>query len=244
MSHRSEAIRTRVQFPNPRKDGSFAYLRQLSVTCLSLIAADLGTLLAVVGICSLVGLTWLNPLDETSRATVWFPSVGLAWILINTLMGLYPGLCLGFIDEFRRISLSITVVAAINLARLRVSADFFSDRLMYLCVAYALCLFLAPVVRSVVRKRLGRTSWWGFPTLVCGDDSMAFGVDQWLLENRRLGLRPLGVIADPQALELDRDNSRFLGSWSDARSIAEDRHAYWAVLVEPEESGRVQQDVK
>jgi Undecaprenyl-phosphate galactose phosphotransferase WbaP len=243
MPHRSEAIRTRIKFPDPRKDGSFPYLRQLGATCLALVAADLATLLAVVSFCSLIGLTWLNPLDETSRATVWLPSIGLALILVNSVMGLYPGLCLGFIDEFRRLSMSITVVALINAARLRVTAEFFADRLLFLSVAYVLCLFLAPVARSIVRKLLAKTRWWGFPALVCGNDSVTFGVDQWLLENRRLGLRSLGVIADPEALEIDRDNPRFLGPWSEARSIAEERHAYWAIVVESEELGRAQNDV-
>jgi Undecaprenyl-phosphate galactose phosphotransferase WbaP len=94
-----------------------------------------------------------------------------------------------------------------------------------------------------VRKTLARTSWWGFPTLVCGNDSAALNVDQWLLNNRRLGLRPIGVIADPQALELDSQSSRYIGPWSQARSIAEQRHAYWAVLVEPEDAGHLRYGV-
>ncbi|HEX6964070.1 MAG TPA: undecaprenyl-phosphate galactose phosphotransferase WbaP, partial [Lacipirellula sp.] len=171
------------------------------------------------------------------------PSVGLALVLINTLMGLYPGVCLGLVDEIRRLSLSITVVALINLARLRPDADFFYDRLLYLTVATGLCLFVSPIVRSVVRKTLARTSWWGFPTLVCGNDSAALNVDQWLLNNRRLGLRPVGVVADPHVMELDGESSRYVGAWNEARAIAEKRHAYWAVLVEPEDAGQLRYGV-
>jgi Undecaprenyl-phosphate galactose phosphotransferase WbaP len=243
VPRRSDSIRSRVQFPEPRRDGSFPYLRQLAAMSLSLIAADLLSLVLVIGVCSAVGLTWLNPADESSRAFVWLPSIGLAWILINTLMGLYPGVCLGLVDEIRRLSLSITVVALINVARLRISADWFGDRLLYLSVAYVLCLFLAPIIRSVTRKKLAKTSWWGFSALVCGNDAAAIGVDQWLLKNRRLGLRPLGVIADPHVLELDSESSRYLGSWDQARAIAEQRHAYWAILVEPDDAGQLRYDI-
>ncbi len=99
-------------------------------------------------ICALLGHgTFLaEPRRRILSRIVWLPSIALAWILINTLMGLYPGVCLGLVDEIRRLSLSITVVALINVARLRVGADWFADRLLYLAVAYALCLFLAPVV--------------------------------------------------------------------------------------------------
>ena len=175
---------------------------------------------------------------------MWLPSVSLAWILINTLLGLYPGVGLGLVDEIRRLSLSVFAVAMINAARLKVSADWFSDRLLFLAIASALCLFVAPVMRIVIRRTLAKTDWWGFPAIVCGDDSLAFGVDRWLLNNRRLGLRPLGVVADPQVLELGVDSPRFLGGWSDARAIAEQRHAYWAILVESEETGRFHESIE
>lgn len=244
VPHRSDSIRCRVLSPEPRRDGNIPYLRQLAATSLSLMAADLLSLFLVIGICSAVGLQWLNPTDLSSTASVWLPPVSLAWLLINTLLGLYPGVCLGLVDEIRRLSLSVAAVAMINAARLKPSADWFSDRLLFLIVASALCLFVAPVVRMLVRKALAKTSWWGFPAIICGDDSIAFGVDRWLLNNRRLGLRPLGVIADPNVLEVDGDSSRFLGEWSNARAVAEEKHAYWAILVESEETGRFHESVQ
>lgn len=234
----AEGIRPRVLFPDPRRDGNRPYLRQWATTCASLVFADLASLMAVIAFCSLIGLTWLNPADESSRAAVWLPSISLAYVLINTLMGLYPGVGLGFVDEIRRLSLSITVVAMINAARLRPTSEWFDDRLIFLGTTYVLCLFAAPVVRNVVRKMLARTTWWGFPTIVCGNDAAAFTVDQWLIDNRRLGLRSLGVVADPMSLAVDSASPRFLGPWSAARSIAEEQHVYWAVMVEPEDKLR------
>jgi Undecaprenyl-phosphate galactose phosphotransferase WbaP len=235
-----EGLRGRVRFPEPRKDGPIAYLKQLVATTAPLVVTDLLVLVAAVSLCWLIGLQWVNPDNPASRGALWLPSVALAWLLINAVLGLYPGVCLGLVEEISKLSLSLGVVALITLARQNVTSDWFQERVLYLGVAYGLCVFLAPIFRSVARKWLAKTSWWGFPTLVCGDDTLAFGVDQWLLENRRLGLRPLGVIADQRILELEPDAPRYLGAWSEARRIAEERHAFWAVIVEPEETAHIQ----
>jgi Undecaprenyl-phosphate galactose phosphotransferase WbaP len=244
-SHKSvprhgDGFRGKGRLPMPRQGGTFTYLRQLFFTGLPLVLTDLAVLGLAVIICSLLGLQWLNPADPTSTAAVWFPSVAVAWLLINYMLKLYPGIGLGLVDEIRRLTISLTVVAIITLVRQRPTSEWFYERAVFLSVAYCICVVLAPIARSVVRKTLARTSWWGFPTLVCGDDMAAFSVDRWLDDNRRLGLRPVGVIAEPHSMELDYDSPRFLGPWSEAREIAEQRHAYWAVAVEPEETEQIQ----
>jgi Undecaprenyl-phosphate galactose phosphotransferase WbaP len=232
-------LRGPIRVPERRKDGPRAYLKQWLLTALPLVLTDLVALLATIGLCSLMGLQWLNPSDPTSRAIVWIPSVAFAFLLINAALGLYPGIRLGLVDEIRMLTLSLTVVTLITFVR-HLSSVWLYERTVYMIVAYALLMVLAPIARSVARKRLAKSSWWGFPTLICGDDSAAFNVDQWLWDNRRLGLRPVGVIANPAVLELERDSPRYLGGWDGARQIAEEKHAFWAVLVEPEETDQVQ----
>ncbi|MCA9261812.1 MAG: undecaprenyl-phosphate galactose phosphotransferase WbaP, partial [Planctomycetales bacterium] len=183
-----------------------------------------------------IGLQWLNPEDTTSRASVWLPPVLLAWVLVNAILGLYPGVCLGLVEEIRRLTLSLSTVALITLARLQPGGEWLGHRLAFVAVAYVICMFLAPVLRSTTRKMCGKFSWWGFPTFVCGNDTAALGVDQWLQENRRLGLRPLGVIADPSHLELDAQSTRLLGDWEQAEKLAEELKVYWAVAVESNET--------
>ncbi len=232
MPKHSSRVQGKSQVPKPRKDGKSAYLRQLAFTCAPLMAADLAVLLIATYVTALLGFQWLNPIDITSKASAWLPPVAMGLLLLNAGRGLYPGTCLGLVDEIRRLSLSITIVALVTVSGLRTSSPLFWDRLYFLLVAYAICMFLAPIVRSFVRQKLAKTSWWGFPALVCGNDSAVFGVCQWLAANQRLGLRPVGVVADPDRLELDRDAPWYIGPWSKARNLAEEHHAYWAVLVE------------
>ena len=105
------------------------------------------------------------------------------------------------------------------------------QRYMYLALACGLCLVCMPIGRGVMRRFLARRSWWGFPTLVCGHDANVVKVQEWLANNRRLGLRPVGVIADRSDFEIDGDESWFAGEWSAATEIAKNKGAYWAVVV-------------
>ncbi|MBX3426433.1 MAG: undecaprenyl-phosphate galactose phosphotransferase WbaP [Pirellulales bacterium] len=232
-----ERVRGRVQMPEPRNDGSREYLRQVVLTSLPLLAADLLLLAFAISMCGLMGLQWLNPADPSSQLIVWYPAVATSFILINCVLGLYPGTRLGAVDEIRRLVTSLTMVALINAVRLRPTSDHFSGRVVFLACAFAIALLAAPVFRSLTRKWASKRTWWGFPTLICGDDAAAFGVHQWLADNRRLGLRSLGVITDPHALEVDRETTDFLGPWSEARTIAERDHAFWAIFVDTSEDG-------
>lgn len=232
----TSSIKGRVQLPSPRPKGYTPYVKQLLLTSMPLVAADLAVLLFATYFAALLGFSWLNPADVTSRASSWLPPVALAYLLLNAGRGLYPGVTLGLVDEIRRLSLSIVIVALVVASALRTSSPLFWDRVSFLLVAFTTCLVLAPVARSRMRSWLAKTSWWGFPALICGNDTTVFGVCEWLNTNRRLGLRPVGVISDPEALELDQENPWYIGSWSEARDIAEKKEAYWAVLVESAES--------
>ncbi len=83
---------------------------------------------------------------------------------------------------------------------------------------------------------LAKQAWWGFPTFVCGTDEAAIRVHDWLANNRRLGLRPVGVIADRKHLGIDGEESWYAGSWAQTYELAEQKGVYWAVVV-PSDAG-------
>ena len=236
----SANVKGKIRLPRPRSNGNVGYVQQLLISSLPLIVADTAVLVVSTLAATLMGFQWLNPIDTTSLASVWLPPAVFAFLLLNAGGGLYPGVCLGLVDEIRKLSLSITIVALVPASGLRPSSPLFWDRIQFLLVAYTLCIVAAPIVRSMVRRRLAKTSWWGFPTLICGDDTAVLGVCEWLSANRRLGLNPLGVITNPEKLEIDRDTPWFLGNWSQARALAEKKQVYWSVLVESTNS---EQDV-
>jgi Undecaprenyl-phosphate galactose phosphotransferase WbaP len=56
----------------------------------------------------------------------------------------------------------------------------------------------------------------------------------WLSDNQHLGLRPVGVIANPDALGIGPDDEWYAGSWEQTHEIACERGVYWAVVLPPE----------
>jgi Undecaprenyl-phosphate galactose phosphotransferase WbaP len=108
------------------------------------------------------------------------------------------------------------------------------QRLVYLGLAYGLYLVLLPICRGTVRRFVANRSWWGFPTFICGSDASAARVYQWLSNNRRLGLRPVGVIGEPGELGARGDEPWYAGNWTQTRELAEQKGVYWAVVVPPE----------
>lgn len=228
----SQGIKSRIRSTQPRRPATVPYLRQLFRTASPFVLTDLLVLLTSVTICSLLGFGWLNPDDPTSLATVWIPPIAVTWILLNAVLGLYPGIGLGTVSDFKRQTMSLTIVAVVTAARIHPASTWAVMRYGFLITAYCICLGLAPVARNLLRKYLSNKDWWGFPTLVCGNNAIAFSVFEWLQNNRRLGLRPLGVICDSDALELEQDAPWYAGNWEEASDIALRERVYWAVVVD------------
>ncbi len=207
------------------------YLFQLALTTVPLILIDLALLtLAIVAARELV--LYLK-IGTGINISLYFLPIATGFLLVASELGLYPGIRLNPIEEFRRLAVSITAMYAMWMVGVAILRGL-TIQPVFLLLAYAFSLITLPVCRATTRRLLAKCSWWGFPTLVCGDDAVAVKVYHWLANNQRIGLRPVGVIADPGALGVGADDSWYAGTWSTAREIARDRGVYWAVVVPPE----------
>lgn len=232
-------VNGRIRFPETRRAGSASYLTQLVRTCVPLALGDLAALMLSVLAASAVGFDWIMGSDQPWLLSArWLLPTAIGMLMINGALGLYPGVRLGLVEEIKRLSLSCGVLVVITLSRMSLASEAFATRAWFIAASFGFALFFLPFMRSRLRRVLSKTRWWGFPTLVCGNDSAVISVYQWLLDNRRLGLNPLGIITNPDGLEIDRDANGYIGSWEEARTIAEKRHAYWAVLVEPADNAQ------
>jgi Undecaprenyl-phosphate galactose phosphotransferase WbaP len=208
------------------------YLVQLGLTTIPLILVDL----ALLTIAILVARGFVRYIEVGTGIDVSasFLPIAVGFVLIAVELGLYPGIRLGPVEEFRRLAVSATLIFGMWTAGVVLLTGGLQNQLLFLSLAYVLSLVNLWVFRGFARRLLAKCPWWGFPTLVCGDDAVAVKVSQYLNANKRLGLRPVGVIADPSALEVDADESWYAGSWSDVRTVAEQRRVFWAVVVPPE----------
>jgi Undecaprenyl-phosphate galactose phosphotransferase WbaP len=208
------------------------YLAQLAFTTIPLILVDLALLTIAIAI------AWWSVhyvgIGTGIDTSAFFVPIVIGFLLIAVELGLYPGIRLGPVEEFRRLAVSATLIFGMWTAGVVLLTGGLQNQLLFLSLAYVLSLTNLWVFRGTARRLLAKCPWWGFPALVCGDDAVAPKVYQWLDANKRLGLRPVGVIADPTSLEVDKDDPWYAGTWAEARQIAEQRKVYWAVVVPPE----------
>jgi Undecaprenyl-phosphate galactose phosphotransferase WbaP len=208
------------------------YLWQLSLTTIPLILIDVALLTLAIG-ASWVAVRYVGIGTGIDTSDFYIPIV-IGFIFIGIELGLYPGIRLGPVEEFRRLAVSATLIFGMWTVGVILLTGGLRNQPVFLSLAYVLSLMNLWVFRGFARRLLAKCSWWGFPTLVCGDDAVAVKVYHWLDVNKRLGLRPAGVIADPNAPEVDVNEPWYAGPWSAAREIAQQRGAYWAVVVPPE----------
>ncbi len=209
------------------------YSIQAALTSLPLLAVDLFVLTATIAAVRLFFIH-INLRDGIDVSGYLLP-ISAGFVLLNFEFGLYPGVKLSPVEELRRLVMSITsmfAVWAVGVATVLSASN--SVHRWFLPVVYAACLLTLPIARNWARYLLGKWTNWGLPVLVCGDDLAAPRVFQWLADNRRLGLRPVGVIGDREGLSVDIDDPWYLGSWSETAEIADAIRVFWAVVVPSE----------
>ncbi len=212
----------------------FQYLLQQLLTSGPLIVIDLALLVVVLAVARQL-MHWAGAWIGLDLTTLFIP-VATGFLLISTELGLYPGIRFSPVEELRRLSMAVTSIFAVWILAMAMMAGGLSlYRCVFLAVAYGLYMVSLPIVRGGLRRALASQSWWGFPTLVCGNDSNVFMVFEWLRNNRRLGLRPVGVIAPPDMLDGNDSHSCYLGTWTQARDVALSKGTYWAVVVPAED---------
>jgi Undecaprenyl-phosphate galactose phosphotransferase WbaP len=155
---------------------------------------------------------------------------------VFTSLGLYPGIALNPVEEFRRI------IRAVSTGYLLIIGGtfFFKEansysRLIFL-FAWLLSILLVVVFRSLMRDICCRKSWWGLPVVVLGAGRTGHMVMDILSRNPSLGLRPVALLdgeADRPSLTMHRPKGPISGQLALAPSFALERGVRYAILAMP-----------
>jgi Undecaprenyl-phosphate galactose phosphotransferase WbaP len=112
-------------------------------------------------------------------------------VLLSWLNGLYPGFGLAAVHEMQK------VLYVVSLASVFLGVFLFLQqlgmaysRLIFIMTWFVSALFMM-LGRFGLRNRLSRYKWWGIPMVVVGKPGNAEPVIQQLIQNRRLGFRPV-----------------------------------------------------
>jgi Undecaprenyl-phosphate galactose phosphotransferase WbaP len=208
------------------------YTVQVLLNSLPLLVVDIFALTATIAACRIL----FHKLGIVVGVDVSDSLIAIAtgFVLINIEMGLYPGVRLSPVEEFRRLIVSVTCMFIVWVVGVELLTGSLFAQIWFLLVVWLACLVSLPICRGWARSLLGRWTPWGIPVLVCGDDGATAKLFHWLNDNRHLGLRPVGLITGRDASDIGAEEPWFAGSWADTHQVAVDRGVYFAVVVPPE----------
>ncbi len=155
----------------------------------------LSDLLALFLSAALAYLLWALPVRnmESDLYLQLWPAAGL-FIAGWAHAGLYPGLGLGPVESFRRLSI-VTVFSFVLLATLTFALKLpHQYSRMTFFVAFLMALALVPTLRYLTLSAVGRFDWWREPVVLIGNGEFISRTVSTLRESPRLGYRPLGIL--------------------------------------------------
>jgi Undecaprenyl-phosphate galactose phosphotransferase WbaP len=164
------------------------------VTASPLVVADLAAAMASLTVAwQVVTMLWPTAgLDPVALTAGFVCAISVA----NLAVGLYPGTGLTLIGEARLSSMSALHVAPIFLIVWLLQSRPTLPLGLVIATTCSLLLTTLPLTRVLVRVAVGRCRWWSQRALVVGDSEAASRVYSFLNHHWRMGLRPVGVVAD------------------------------------------------
>lgn len=205
------------------------YFTQVVLTSLPLIAADS----MVLGLAALGSQLAVGPDHRIGTLPMILPPLAAALFLINTLLGLYPGVGLNPVVEFRQSCISVTVLFGVYGAATLFRAPHATGP-GFLIGAWFLSLSLIPVMRSSIRATVGRFHWWGHPAIVFGSGRTASRVCRSLTSDPSSGLRPVGLVDDAHLYRAWPGDPAMGLSPAAASATVRNHGVYWAIVAMPE----------
>jgi Undecaprenyl-phosphate galactose phosphotransferase WbaP len=170
-----------------------------------------------------------NPAEYLS-----FVSSVIVLFSVFAIAGLYPGIAINPIDEFRRVLRSVSLVFLIIIGTTYFLREgLYASRLVYI-LSWALTMLLVPVSRRLIRGWCSSQRWWGIPAVILGERHVAVTMLDVLRGNPRLGLRPVAILFeedDNPDQDFTLDGSLFSGSLSHAEHFAHEYKNCYAVVA-------------
>ena len=156
--------------------------------------------------------------------------------MMHSVHQLYPGAGVSAVMELRGIVRS-TFISLLCLSVMNVVLGQL-PRIEFItfAIASALISMTLPLTRSLARRLLARTNWWGVRILLIGNRDDCAATYQQLKNRRSSGLVPAGyTCSKTEAAAYGTLDSRVLGTNEDAASVARVHFAPTAGLVSAEE---------
>ncbi len=170
---------------------------QSILTSLPLALADFLSLYACLFMTSeVVAKLFRVATNEVESQSVFF--ISLVILPIAHLAGLYPGLGLGSVVEFRQLARSLFAALLVyaGIGWFCFASMWFSY-LLVAGLAFTIALPTTMSLRFFARNLVKRCSWWGAPILIVADPKRGLDLFRRMQCEVEQGFRPVGLLLDP-----------------------------------------------
>ncbi|HEY0786341.1 MAG TPA: undecaprenyl-phosphate galactose phosphotransferase WbaP [Acidobacteriaceae bacterium] len=211
----------------PRSSTLARWLTYLSIGIADLCAILTAGVLAVI-------VRYLFHAEYSPGDWLTFAPSVVIFLVVFALAGLYPGLAISPIEEFRRILRASSVVFLLIIG----TAFFLREGLMSSRIVFVLAwiftIVLVPVSRRTVRGWCSLQPWWGIPTVIMGERAASTMMLNMLEGHPRIGLRPVALlIENSTADDSPITSSVFAGDLSHASALGRGHGNCYAVIAMP-----------
>lgn len=174
-------------------------VRQSILTAIPLIIADFVSLYSVLFLTTAVVERLLGLSTKlVENPTAFF--ISLIIIPISSLAGIYPGLGVSTVVEFRQLTqslfVSLLVYAGIGWFCFPEHWLFYS---LSAITAFVLAIPTSVTLRYTARHLASRTKFWGVPVLILAEPNRAMEMFERIRRTPEQGFRPVGILLDLSA---------------------------------------------
>ncbi len=214
------------------EEGHFNARRMAWLTGGSMVASDVLALCASAATSVLAWFLIEAKLEPSFYVSLW-PLLAV-FAVAYLAAGLYPGIVLNPVEEFRRTTVSTSLVYATLGAATFLTREFEPYSRAVFILSWAQALFLVPWLRRRTKSLCAGRPWWGQPAVILGCGPAAESLLAALRAQPELGLKPTGVFRIGDAARSGPEGSALTGELEEALVWARERRIRWAILAAPE----------
>lgn len=122
--------------------------------------------------------------------TLIFPVIGL-YLGVYLLIGLYPGIGVGPVEELRRLTLGTSIATLILMGLTFYLRTIYSWSRAVFGITWLLLAISVPIMRKVARRLAVYANLWGIPVVIIGEAKGAERIYNSLSRNRLIGFMPV-----------------------------------------------------
>jgi Undecaprenyl-phosphate galactose phosphotransferase WbaP len=168
-------------------------------------------------------------------ALYWRLSASLALFAAGYgLFGLYPGIGHNPVREIRQLTQATTLVFVLFATLLFLFKEGGTYSRIIFVIGWILALVLVPLARTAVRRRFGKSPWWGYPVAVFGSGEAAHNVVRGLQSQPELGLHPVAIFQEEETGSGGFHGVPVLGCFHSAPLYARRLGLHHAIIAVPE----------